>query len=317
MNQAELEELFSKSKAREYVYNLLLSEDYGMDVVVQGIDLLKAWTTLPSKYEKKQVRRDTLASMDIQEIVEKVFVEVLMMRKPTTLANMATTLGMSLGFQEAKEGITLAGEILAVLCNTGFYTIMSRTANSSLYIVPNTMLDDEERIIAERGMYMPPMIEKPKKLTDNRSSPYQTVTGQSLILKAAHKHHDFDICLDVLNRQNSIPLELDIDFINNVEEEATFDLDTIKGIENYPPPIAKEMIRLQRMNWEMHLEQSNFVYQTMADEGNRFYVTNKYDNRGRLYSQGHHINPIGTSYKKASINLANKEKINVPTGFFS
>ena len=42
MDQEQLEEIFSEKKAREYVHNLLLSNDVGMDSVVYGIELLAA-----------------------------------------------------------------------------------------------------------------------------------------------------------------------------------------------------------------------------------------------------------------------------------
>lgn len=316
MNQEQLEEEFSRKKAREYVHELILSQDMGLDVIVNGINLLEAWTILPSTYEAKELRRNTLASMNIQQIVEGVFVDILMLRKPTTIANMATTLGISLGFKEAKQGITLAGEILAVLAETGFYSVARKSKNSSYYIFPNVFLDTDERLIAERGMYMPPLIEYPNKLKDNYSTPYHSLAKESLILKGHYNHHELGISLDVLNLQNRIPLALSVDFINEVEEEPTFDLEHIKGIELVPKHIAKDMIRLQQANWELHLEQSNFVYQTLFDAGNKFYIPNKVDKRGRIYSQGHHVNSQGVPFKKASIELHTKERINVPKGFF-
>lgn len=317
MNQEQLEEHFSKTKAREYVLDQLLSFDDGMDAVAQGTELLEAWCILPSKYETKQKRRDTLAAMDIHKVVQRVFVDILMLSRPITLANMATTLGLSLGFEEAKQGITLAGEILTILCSTGFYYFDRHSAQSSYYIYPNAVLTDEQYEIASRGMYLPPMIEAPNTLRNNRDTPFQTIKGESLILGGQHNHHDFNISHDVLNRLNRIPLCLNADFVNNVEEEATFDLDTVKGIENMPVIVAKEMLRLHRRNWEMHIEQSCVVYETMYKEGNRFYIPNKVDKRGRIYSQGHHINPQGTSYKKAMLDLCNKETINIPEGYFS
>ena len=37
-----------------------------------------------------------------------------------------------------------------------------------------------------------------------------------------------------------------------------------------------------------------------------FYFTWKYDKRGRIYSQGYHVNIQSTSFKKSLINLHNK-----------
>jgi len=47
----------------------------------------------------------------------------------------------------------------------------------------------------------------------------------------------------------------------------------------------------------------------MVSQGNEFYLTNKVDKRGRIYSQGYHINTQGTSFKKAMIDLAHEELV--------
>ena len=316
MNQVELEEYFSKTKARDFVLDLLLEDKDGMELIGQGTELLEAWCVLPSKYETKQQRRDTLAKMEVHKIVQRVFVDVLMMPKPASLANVATALGISLGFEEAKQGITLAGEILAVLSHTGFFGLSRKDKNATYYIYPHAMLTDEEWEIATRGMYMPPLIEKPKMLKHNRSTPYHTIKDESLILGGHHNHHDYYICQDVLNKQNNIPLCLNEDFINNILEEATYDLDAVKGMDTMPVMMAREMLHNQRRNWEIHIEQSVMVYETVYNEGNRFYIPNKVDKRGRIYAQGHHINPMGSDYKKASVDLCDKEIINIPKGYF-
>lgn len=317
MNQEQLEEYFSESKAREYVLDLMLSDDSFMDAIVDGTALLEAWCVLPSTYDTKAVRRDTLSKMDIYKIVQRVFTDTLLMTRPVTLANAATTLGISLGFQEAKQGITLAGEILAVLANIGVYSLYRKDKKSTYYLYPNVTLNDEQFEIAHRGMYLPPCIELPQRLIHNRSTPYKTLKNDSLILGGQYNHHDYWVSCDVLNTQNKIPLTLNIDFLNKYEEEATFDLDYFKGMEKLPVIVAREMLQLHKRNWENHKEQSYFVYQLMADEGNKFYIPNKVDKRGRIYAQGHHINPMGSSFKKSSIDLYHKEKVNVPKGFFN
>ena len=317
MDQEQLEEIYSEKKAREYVHNLLLSNDVGMDSVVYGVELLAAWCDIPATYDTKTERKNTLKNMDLGKVVERVFIDMLMLRQPTTLANMATTLGVSLGFQEAKQGITLAGEIIAILQNTGFYELVRTSKYSSYWVLPNMQLNDEEYAIAHRGMYMPPMIGKPKYLKHNRSTPYHTLKGDSLILGGQINHHDYEISYDVLNKQNNIKLSLNIDFIDEIEEEATFSLDEVSNMDKRPTVVNQDLIRLKRQNWYIHLEQCDQLYRLMYEEGNVFYIPNKPDKRGRIYSQGHHINPMGNSYKKSSIELHHKETVNIPEGFFN
>ena len=316
MNQIDIEEYFSKSKSREYVLGLLLSDEGGVEVIENGINLLQAWCILPSNNEKKEQRRATLHKMDIAKVVHRVFTDILLMDRPSTIANMATTLGTSLGFQEAKQGITLAGEIIAVLSHAGIFTLTRKAKGDSYYVYPNITLNDDQYEIAHRGMYLPPCVERPRQLKHNRSTPDKTIKGESLILGGQHNYHDYSISHDVLNKQNNIALTLNLDFLNAHEEQASYDLDYIKGMESMPVIVAKEMLRLHKRNWEMHKEQSYHVYELMCESHNKFYIPNKVDKRGRIYAQGHHINPMGTSFKKASIDLFNKEQVEVPEGYF-
>ena len=107
-----------------------------------------------------------------------------------------------------------------------------------------------------------------------------------------------------------------LDFIDEIEEEATFSLDEISNMDKRPTVVNQDLIRLKRQNWYIHLEQCDQLYRLMYEEGNVFYIPNKPDIRGRIYSQGHHINPMGNSYKKSSIDLYHHEKVVVPKGFF-
>ena len=56
-------------------------------------------------------------------------------------------------------------------------------------------------------------------------------------------------------------------------------------------------------------EQSYCFYTLMATQGNRFYFTHKVDKRGRIYSHGYHINPQGSAFKKAMLELSEPELI--------
>jgi hypothetical protein len=143
----------------------------------------------------------------------------------------------------------------------------------------------------ENSSYLPPMVCEPLELTTNYCSGYLS-HKDSLILGKSN-HHDGDICLDVLNTINIIALRLDTQFLSKVEEDPTFELDTPEKIEA----------------WMQFKRQSYSFYSLMNSQGNEFYLTNKVDKRGRIYSQGYHVNTQGTSFKKASIELANEELV--------
>jgi DNA-directed RNA polymerase len=47
----------------------------------------------------------------------------------------------------------------------------------------------------------------------------------------------------------------------------------------------------------------------MVEMGNRFYLTHRYDKRGRTYAQGYHVNTQGNCWNKAVIELADEEVV--------
>jgi hypothetical protein len=101
-----------------------------------------------------------------------------------------------------------------------------------------------------------------------------------------------DICLDVINRQNSIKLRLNTEFLANCPEKPTHNLDT-----------------LEKQNlWRQFIRESQIVYDLLGNQP--FWLTNKVDKRGRLYAQCYHVTTQGTAYKKAMIELADKEYVN-------
>jgi hypothetical protein len=135
------------------------------------------------------------------------------------------------------------------------------------------------------------MVCVPLDLSNNYDSGYLSVK-ESLILGKGN-HHDGNICIDVLNTINKVALKLDTAFLLQVEEEPTFELDTAE----------------KRDMWLNFKSQSAIMYALMHSLGNEFYLTHKVDKRGRIYSQGYHLNTQGTAFKKAMIELANEEVI--------
>ena len=115
---------------------------------------------------------------------------------------------------------------------------------------------------------------------------------ENQILGCRYKQHDGETCLDHINILNSIPLSLNIDLLVRMEEEATFELDTVEKQEQ----------------WQLFKQRSIKKYLDVAtDLDNKFYLEWKYDTRGRCYSEGYYINPQGSSFKKAICQLTNKE----------
>lgn len=149
--------------------------------------------------------------------------------------------------------------------------------------------------------YLIPMLVSPlitNENNNNRGSGYLTIGSDSLILGGVH--HSRDIDSTILDRYNQIPLELNQELMmlvrNNwksLNEPSKEDLDyktKLKAFEDYE-------------------KQVYFTSAILINNGNKFYLTHKYDKRGRVYSCGYSVNTQGNSYAKASINLANKQLV--------
>lgn len=286
-----------------------------LEHVAQGVTLLNHWLE-GEYYDSKAVRLHHLKSMDIESIVREVFVGVMYYPSPTPLVNVVGQLASRLGFDDKRDSIQTMSEIVAVLCETNVYDINKPHEKASLTVCCNIGLPQELAEFIERSCYLPPLVCPPKELTSNMDTAYYTHPSDSLILGGSFNHHNEDICLDVLNSRNAVPYSLDVEFLCNYEEEPTFDLNTVSEKELEKPrkkPLTSwdiaDLVRKQKDNWMHYKRQSYYFYSLMVNQGNKFYLANKVDKRGRIYTQGYHINPQGTPFKKAIMNFADKEQV--------
>ena len=316
--QIQVEEAFSRKGIKKAVMTYMDTIPEVNVCIEQGAELLKLWCESESAYESKQTRKDHISQMNLKELTSEVFVRIASLGAETTLNNLASQLAPIIGFADTRVGIQAMAEVLAVLCDTNFFNLVKPHIQSSIYVKSNFALTDELMAYIERACYLPPMIIKPKTLTDNRSSGYRTVKGESLILGGGHNHHNDPIALDVLNIMNGYELCLNEETLKNVEEP-THDLNVVERKPDQPQLSVIEtqrMVAQQHRNWAKHMDQCNYFYAHILINNNKMYLTNKYDKRGRIYSQGHHINPQGNSYKKACIDLFNKQVVEVPSNYF-
>lgn len=170
-------------------------------------------------------------------------------------------------------------------------------AYKQLVVVFDTPKDVQEDL--DRYQYPLPMVVHPQKVRDNHDTGYY-LSRNSIILR--RNHHDEDVCLDHINRVNHIRFAHDFDTAQMIknqwrnldkpkEGETKADFDKrVKAFEKYDRT-AKEVIEL------------------LTAYGNEFYLTHKYDKRGRTYCQGYHVNYQGAPWNKAVIELAEREVV--------
>lgn len=290
INQEFNEKRYNRHHIDGYIRESIEASEYMQGKIDQGVDYLNQWLSV-DYYPKKNARITQLKGMDLRQLVKDIFVGVAYIQREELFTSVTAQMAARLRLSDRVEAITLLAEVMAVLCHTDAFDILKASKMASLVIVSRIPLEDSLINYIEESQYLPPMVCPPRKLVSNRSSGYLT-HSDSLILGHGN-HHEGDICLDVLNTMNAVPLKLCTELLCQEEEEPTFDLDDED----------------KKQQWMQFKKQSYRFYDLLVQQGNRFYLTHKVDKRGRIYAQGYHINTQGAAFKKAMIELADEEYV--------
>lgn len=296
--QENIETQFNRRLIRERIKIDVDTTEGVNEWLKSAVELFEAYRNQTYTYASKNERMAHLRTLEAFEIVQAFLYISAEFQKPELLVSVAAQMQGILGFEDQVAGVTTAAEIIAVLAPLNAWEVYKETIASSIKFVSLMPLSDKTNLMIAGGMVLPPMICKPDTLESNYDSGYLTHV-ESLIL-GARNHHNEELGLDVLNTMNSVKLSLCPDFIEACPEEPTF--------------VIKD--EFQAANWNAFMEQSLNIYQMLLDTGNQFHLTHKVDKRGRIYCSGYHINTQGTSFKKASLDLAKKEQVSgVPSQF--
>ena len=151
----------------------------------------------------------------------------------------------------------------------------------------------------DRYQFPLPMIVEPRELKTNSDTGYFT-SRNSVILK--NNHHDEDVCLDHLNHMNRIKLTL-----NN--EVASFIENSWRNLDKPKPGEDRKDFDKRKKAFEKYDRTARDVMAHLEIAGGEFYLTHKYDKRGRVYCQGYHVNYQGNTWNKAVIEFAQAEMV--------
>ena len=200
------------------------------------------------------------------------------------------------GFSNHMDAVRTASELIAVGALSDMYdTISARNSETgSLMIKSRWTLDASTDEYIADTMYLPPMLCPPNDITTNTNSGYLNPMAESVVLKA-HNHHNEPLALDAINIANNVAFELDNFILDNFEETSAKPLDNMEKLRNF----------------QLLKNSSKRVYNMLKQQGNLFWFSWRFDKRGRMYSQGYHVNIQSTEYKKALISLARKEHVEI------
>lgn len=316
--QEKIEKSFSKKFIVQQAVDDLLTCESIVNKLNRGIEYVNTWLNKDHDIDR-ELRLLAVRELDIKELVMQVVACIsLECQKPMKLVSVASLCARHLGMSDKVEAIHTMAEIIAVLGETDLFD--NKKTKEGWIVISRVELDSEVTQYAENALYLPPLIIKPRKVRSNRDSGYITQRGESLILGFYENHHDDNICLDVINTLNSNEYELDIEFIKQYKEEATeVTIEQLQENARIKDKVltdidAQKKLKEIRDNWDKYQEQGAFLQHLMIHHGNSFYLCNKVDKRGRIYSSGYHVNVQGSSFKKAMVNFKHHE---IPTGLSS
>jgi hypothetical protein len=261
------------------------------ELIQKGVVLLQEWLA-ETYYDSKERRLAVVRDMDLERLVIEVLVVTAYATMPELYTCSSARLANHLDFSDKADSIRTMAEIMAILSDTGAYELF-KTEDNRIYLQTNFTPSEQFCKFANQVGFLPPMVVEPQKLTRNFQSGYETF-NESVILGSGN-HHEGNQCLDTINGRNSVPMCLNLEFIK-VKEEPKKELETIDQVDQF-----NEFVK-----------QSKEIYALLVAQGNKFYFTHNLDCRGRKYAKGYHVNPQGSSYKKASLDLAEKEKVSLP-----
>ena len=291
--QRHIEKHYSKQHV-DAALGQFLQQHYS-SVINQAAEYFQLWlddVANNCKSPEKVNRVSFLNSFDLHELALKLLCNACYVTKPQLFTSVTAQGAAILNFSDKSEAIQTVAELYAVLAHTNAIQIYKPDVYASMQVLSNIQLSEELLTDMSNTHFVPPMVCPPKQLIKNTDSPYLTISDK-LILGRGNSHNGC-ISLDVLNKLNSVELSLNTQFLSSVEEVPTKEWETPE----------------QQENWDTFKAQSYELYSLVANQyGNKFFLTNSVDKRGRIYARGYHITTQGTSFKKSMVEFSNKEPV--------
>lgn len=281
---------FARAHIDKYIRDYLRAEQDVMEKVAEGVELVQAYMD-GEYYESKMIRIEQIRHLNLEEMVFEIFVASAYCQVPELFTSFTAKIAGYLHFDDKEDSIKTIAELVAVLSDTEVFAVFKESKYASIQVESYITLPDKLGFYVENCSYLPPLVCKPKPLTRNRDTVHLTLPKESVILRK--NHHEGDVCLDVLNICNATPLRLDVDFLCKVEELPNHKMETQE----------------QQEEWDRMKKQSYEHYKLMVAQGNHFYLSHRYDKRGRIYAGGYHISTQSTPFKKACIELFEQEVV--------
>jgi hypothetical protein len=245
-----------------------------------AIDMMFTHSCKDHGYESKNARyREWNKTSNVDTYYDRlchIFIATLTHPEGMTYQAMIGYIAGTIGCADPLDRAKCAAEIIAMAYQCELIEI-TRVSDKTLMITTEFELDVD---IPEFDKHMP-LFRKPSEVA------YNPILGNRF------KQHDSDVCREHIDTMNAIPLSLEGRIFDILEETTKAELETQEQVDD----------------WEVFKVRSDLAYAHVLDKGNEFYLEHSHDTRGRCYCSGYYINYQGNSYKKAIIQLFDKEVV--------
>ena len=299
MTQAEMEALYSKRQVHTVLHESIRHE-------LDGFLLnwtLKTWYKIDTYLEGVYYESKNRRIAELKPFIEKKGIEYLLIKILAAIihTDQEQTFQQVIGYvqaflphEDAFDRAVTAGELIALGAGNRrwLYTIVPQERDMSniqvnyWQLVEQHLLDSLDWVNATQ--FNPPLIEKPREVTNNRNCGYHTL--QEPVILGDLTDHNLPQNLQTINTLNEIEWVID----PHVKAEP----------ETPGKPFTD---RQAHENFNQMVRESQFVYDMLGDDP--FWLAWQYDCRGRIYSHGYHVNFQAAEYKKALLNFNHYEEL--------
>ncbi len=224
------------------------------------------------------------ADRDIYDLIVSIFTVTLTNDYLTYQALMGA-LNNKLPHESTTDRVKTLAEIVACIAKADLIDI--KGTRGEYFLISPTLILKGIPFVDNHGT----VYDRPQPVEAN----WDTNQG-SMLLGGRLNHHEDNVCLDHINRMNRIPLALNKEFLLKYKEDPKQE----KAVDTYE----------KKMLWNQYTHNGRRRYADMLTRTNKAYLNHKYCTRGRTYAIGYYINSQGSSFKKACLQLANKEYLN-------
>jgi len=268
------------SKAELYL-KTVFDQEGDLKEITRGVKDIQKYRKKSYSYNSKNIRVKSwqIDQTEIRELIICIFAAVV--AEPClTYQALIGKLNHKIDLLDKIDRVKTLAEVIAVVSKTGLWGI-AQTAKDGYYYVStdyqlNCLLPEENKHQIQ--------FSRPQPIESNKDRTY----GRMMLGNPQHFHQG-ELCLGHLDKVNQTKLVLNQEFIQTFKEEPKKPLDT----------------EMKKIQWAHFIDKSNKAYKLLGTQ--KFHMIHKYCSRGRTYACGYYVTPQGAAYKKASVELYNKE----------